>query len=144
MVDPAAHHVGITVSDLDAATEFYQSVFDCETIAAFNVDGDAFATGVDIENASAEFVHLDLGSVRLELVAYEPTGDDRLPADLNDVGATHLGVTVDDVDGFYASLPDSVSTLSPPQTTATGTAICFLRDPDGTLIEVLNPNADSS
>ena len=144
MTELTSHHVGITVSDLDAATEFYQSVFDCETIAAFSVDGDAFATGVDIENASAEFVHLDLGSVRLELVAYEPTGNDRLPADLNDVGATHLGVTVDDVDGFYASLPDSVSTLSPPQTTATGAKICFLRDPDGTLIEVLNPNADSS
>ena len=139
-----AHHVGITVSDLDATTEFYQSVFDCEIIAEFSVDGDAFATGVDIENASAEFVHLDLGSVRLELVAYEPTGNDRLPADLNDAGATHIGITVDDVDEFYESLPSSVETLSPPQTTETGTKICFLRDPDGTLIEVLNPNADSS
>jgi len=144
MTELTSHHVGITVSDLDAATEFYQSVFDCETIAAFSVDGDAFATGVDIENASAEFVHLDLGSVRLELVAYEPTGNDRLPADLNDAGATHIGITVDDVDEFYESLPSSVETLSPPQTTETGTKICFLRDPDGTLIEVLNPNADSS
>jgi len=139
-----AHHVGITVSDLDATTEFYQSVFDCEIIAEFSVDGDAFATGVDIENASAEFVHLDLGSVRLELVAYDPAGDDRSPAALNDAGATHIGVEVDDVDEFYESLPSSVETLSPPQTTATGTKICFLRDPDGTLIEVLNPNADSS
>jgi len=139
-----AHHVGITVSDLDATTEFYQSVFDCEIIAEFSVDGDAFATGVDIENASAEFVHLDLGSVRLELVAYDPAGDDRSPAALNDAGATHLGVEVDDVDEFYESLPSSAETLSPPQTTATGTKICFLRDPDGTLIEVLNPNADSS
>jgi len=144
MTELTSHHVGITVSDLDAATEFYQSVFDCEIIAEFSVDGDAFATGVDIENASAEFVHLDLGSVRLELVAYEPTGNDRLPADLNDAGATHIGITVDDVDEFYESLPSSVETLSPPQTTETGTKICFLRDPDGTLIEVLNPNADSS
>ena len=141
MTELTAHHVGITVSDLDVATEFYQSVFDCEIIAEFSVDGDAFATGVDIPNARADFVHLDLGSVRLELVPYEPVGDDRLPADLNDSGATHLGVEVDDVDAFYASLPDSVSTLSPPQTTATGTTICFLRDPDGTLIEVLNPDA---
>ena len=141
MADPSAHHIGITVRDLDVATEFYRSVFDCETIAAFSVDGDAFATGVDIDDARAEFVHLDLGSVRLELVAYEPTGDDRLPAALNNAGATHLGVTVDNVDEFYASLPESVSTLSPPQTTATGTTICFLRDPDDTLIEVLNPDA---
>ena len=143
MTELIAHHVGITVSDLDTVTEFYQSVFDCEIIAEFSVDGNAFATGVDIPNASAEFVHLDLGSVRLELVAYEPAGDDRPPADLNDAGATHLGVDVDDVDEFYESLPASVETLSPPQTTATGTKICFLRDPDGTLIEVLNPNAGS-
>ena len=141
MVDPTAHHVGITVSDLDAATEFYRSVFDCETIAEFSVDGDAFATGVDIDNARADFVHLDLGSIRLELVVYEPAGDDRSPADLNDGGATHIGVKVDDVDAFYDSLSESVSTLSPPQTTATGTTICFLRDPDGTLIEVLNPDS---
>ena len=143
MADPTAHHVGITVSDLDVATDFYRSVFDPEIIAEFSVDGNAFATGVDIPNASAEFVHLDLGSVRLELVAYDPPGDDRPPADLNDAGATHLGVEVDDVDEFYESLPASVDTLSPPQTTATGTKICFLRDPDGTLIEVLNPNAGS-
>ena len=144
MADLTAHHVGITVSDLDAATEFYHSVFDCDRLAEFSVDGDAFATGVDIEAASAEFVHLDLGSVRLELVAYDPAGDDRSRAALNDAGATHLGVEVDDVDDFYASLPATVETLSPPQMTATGTKICFLRDPDGTLIEVLNPNADPS
>ena len=144
MTELTPHHVGITVSDLDVATEFYQSVFDCEVIAEFSVDGDAFATGVDIPNASAAFVHLDLVSVRLELVAYEPAGDDRSPADLNDAGATHLGVEVDDVDEFYESLPATVETLSPPQTTATGTKICFLRDPAGTLIEVLNPNAESS
>ena len=141
MADPSAHHIGITVRDLDVATEFYRSVFDCETIAAFTADGEAFPTGVDIDHARPDFVHLDLGSVRLDLVAYEPTGDDRLPAALNNAGATHLGVTVDDVDEFYASLPESVSTLSPPQTTATGTTICFLRDPDDTLIEVLNPDA---
>jgi len=143
MADPTAHHVGITVSDLDAATDFYRSVFDPEIIAEFSVDGDAFAPGGDTENARADFVRLDLGSVRLELVAYEPTGDDRSPADLNDAGATHLGVEVDDVEAFYASLPETVETLSPPQTTATWTTICFLRDPDGTLIEVLNPDAGS-
>lgn len=143
MVDLTPHHVGITVTDLAASTEFYRSVFDCERIAEFSVDGDAFATGVDIPDASATFVHLDLGSVRLELVAYEPAGDEPTPSELNDAGATHLGVEVDDVEAFYESLPAGVETLSPPQTTETGTKICFVRDPDGTLIEVLNPTANA-
>jgi len=138
---PAAHHVGLTVSDLDTAVEFYRSTFDAATVAEFSVAGDAFETGVGIDDASAEFAHLDFGSVRLELVAYEPVGRDRPTADLNESGATHFGVEVDDLDEFYRSLDDDVETISEPQTTETGTKICFLRDPDDHLVEVLELDA---
>lgn len=141
MAAPTAHHIGLTVSDLEPAVEFYQSVFDCTVLAEFSVADDAFETGVGIDDASARFAHLDLGSVRLELVAYEPDGVDRPAADLNDSGATHLGVEVDDLDAFYRSLDDDVETISEPQTTETGTKICFLRDPDGHLVEVLELDA---
>jgi Glyoxalase/Bleomycin resistance protein/Dioxygenase superfamily. len=79
MAASTAHHVGLTVSDLESAVEFYQSVFDCSVVAEFSVAGDAFATGVGIDGASARFAHLDLGSIRLELVAYDPVG--RGPSD---------------------------------------------------------------
>ncbi|ESS08582.1 MAG: lactoylglutathione lyase [uncultured archaeon A07HN63] len=141
MAASTAHHVGLTVSDLESAVEFYQSVFDCSVVAEFSVAGDAFATGVGIDGASARFAHLDLGSIRLELVAYEPVGEDRPTADLNEPGATHLGVEVDDIDDFYDSIPADVETISEPQTTDTGTTICFLRDPDGHLVEVLELDA---
>ncbi len=141
MAAPTAHHVGLTVSDLEPAVEFYQSVFDCAVLAEFSVAGDAFETGVGIDDASARFAHLDLGALRLELVAYEPEGVDRPAADLNDSGATHLGVEVDDIDDFYRSLDDDVETISEPQTTDTGTKICFLRDPDDHLVEVLELDA---
>ncbi len=135
--NPTAHHIGLTVSDLDRAVEFYQSVFDASECARFRVGGEAFATGVGIDGASAWFVHLDLGSVRLELVAYEPTGDPRASPTLNQPGATHFGVSVDDLDAFYRSLPAAIDPVSPPQTTESGTKICFLRDPDGNLVELL-------
>lgn len=137
--DLQAHHVGLTVADLDRAVAFYQSVFDCAVLARFDVAGEAFSTGVDVDGASARFVHLALGTIRLELVAYDPAGEQRGEPALNQPGATHLGVRVDDVDAFYASLPADVETLSPPQTTETGTKICFLRDPESNLIEVLEP-----
>lgn len=137
MATHTAHHVGLTVSDLAVAVDFYQSVFDAAVLAEFSVAGDAFETGVGIDGASAAFAHLDLGSIRLELVAYEPAGERVSTTDLNQPGAAHLGVEVDDIDAFYASLADDVATISEPQTTETGTKICFLRDPDNHLVEVL-------
>jgi len=140
MHDLQGHHVGITVDDLDRATAFYRDVLDLPVVAEFEVSGTAFETGVGIAAASARFVHLDGGSIRVELVEYEPTGDERSTPQLNDAGATHLGLETDDLDAVYEALPDAVETLSPPQTTATGTRILFVRDPEGNLIELLEPS----
>ncbi len=137
MADPTSHHVGITVRDLDRTVEFYRTVFDLDIVAEFDVSGEAFETAVDIDTASAQFVHLDAGSVRLELVEYEPAGDPSELPRLNNQGAAHLGLEVDDLDSFHADLPSTAETLSPPQTTETGTKILFVRDPEGNLIEVL-------
>jgi len=136
--DPTAHHVGITVADLDRAVDFYTETFDCDLLSEFAVGGDAFAEAVAVEGASAEFAHLDADGVRIELVAYDPAGDPTADPELNRPGATHLGLSVDDVEAFYADLDDDVETLSPPRTTESGTTILFIRDPEGNLIEVLD------
>jgi len=136
---PTAHHVGITVADLDRAVEFYSDTFGFEVLSRFTVLGEAFETGVDVPGAEGQFAHLDADGVRLELVAYEPVGED-LPAEsLNDTGAKHLGFEVDDIEEFYAELDGSVETLSEPQTTESGTTICFVVDPEGNLVEVIEP-----
>lgn len=136
-MDLTAHHVGLTVTDLDRAVAFYRDTLGLDVLTRFSVGGDAFATGVGIPGASAEFAHLDAGGARVELVAYDPEGDDSAHARLNQPGATHLGLEVEDLDAFYADLPEDVPTISEPQTTESGTRICFLRDPDGHLVEVL-------
>jgi len=136
-MDPTAHHYGITVSDLEASVAFYRDVLDLEVLAEFAVGGEAFATGVDVPGASAEFVHLDAGDARIELVSYEPTGESQTNGSLNEPGATHLGLAVDDLNGVYEGLSDDVPTLSEPQTTESGTKILFVRDPDGNLVELL-------
>jgi catechol 2,3-dioxygenase-like lactoylglutathione lyase family enzyme len=136
--DPTAHHVGITVSDLDRAVDFYTETFDLDLLSEFSVGGDAFAEAVAVEGASAEFAHLDADGARIELVAYDPAGDANETPELNRPGATHLGLSVDDVESFYAALADDVETLSPPRTTESGTTILFVKDPEGNLIEVLD------
>jgi len=136
-MDPTAHHFAVTVADLDRAVAFYRDVLELDVRNRFSVGGDAFATGVDVDGASADFAHMDAGDARIELVEYDPEGDTRTNGQLNQPGATHLGLSVTDLDSVYAGLPENVETLSEPQTTESGTRILFLRDPDGTLIELL-------
>ncbi|WP_049986024.1 VOC family protein [Halobellus rufus] len=146
MSELTAHHVGVTVDDLERSVAFYRDTLGLPELARFTVGGEAFAKGVGIEGAEASFVHLDGGDVRIELVSYESTGgspdgtDDEGGAEsrLDQAGATHIGLTVDDVVGFYDSLSDDVETISRPQTTESGTTIFFVRDPEGNLVEVLS------
>lgn len=142
MAELTAHHVGITVSDLDRAVSFYRDTFGLDLLSRFEVGGKSFATGVAIPGAHAEFAHLDAGGARLELVTYDSTpesgSEDGSERRIDTVGATHVGLTVEDVESCYAELPENVKTLSEPQTTESGTTIFFVRDPEGNLVEVLS------
>ena len=137
MTELSAHHFGVTVTDLDRAVEFYRDVLDLDVFDRFTVSGEAFSAGVDVEGATGNFAHLDAGSARVELVEYDPAGENRDTEQVNQSGAKHLGLAVDDLDEFYQELPPDVETLSEPQTTASGTRILFLRDPEDNLVELI-------
>lgn len=137
MQTPEAHHFGVTVTDLDAAVRFYSDVFDLDVISRFSVSDGSFADGVGVPDATGRFAHLDAGGARIELVEYDPSGPDATAERVNQVGAKHLGLSVDDIDRFYADLPDHVDTLSDPQTTESGTRILFVRDPEDNLVEIV-------
>jgi catechol 2,3-dioxygenase-like lactoylglutathione lyase family enzyme len=139
MSELSAHHVGLTVERLDRAVDFYCDVLGLDVVSRFSVGGEAFATGVGVDGASAEFAHLDAGDVRVELVSYDPEGDRVADSavTVNQPGAAHVALSTADLDAFYESLPDDVETQSPPQRTESGTRILFLRDPEGNLVEVL-------
>ncbi|MHC3438740.1 VOC family protein [Natrialbaceae archaeon A-gly3] len=131
------HHVGITVSNLERTLEFYRDVLGLEVLDRFAVAGEAFADAVGVDGAAGTFAHLEGGGVRIELVEYDPDGKDGRAEAINQPGATHVGFAVSDLDEFYEDLPAGVETISEPRTTASGTRICFLLDPEGNLIEVL-------
>ena len=137
MPEPTAHHVGITVSDLDRAVAFYTDTFDLDVLAEFSIGGEAFADAVDVEGATGSFAHLDAGGARIELVEYDPEAGAGDSPELNRPGAVHVGLRVADLNAFYAELDSDVETLSAPRTTDSGTRILFVRDPEGNLIEVL-------
>lgn len=139
MTELRAHHTGVTVADLERAVEFYRDVLGFEVLDRFTVSGAAFSTGVGVEGATGRFAHLDGRGVRVELVEYEPEGDPAGGDSVDQPGVIHLGFEAGDVEGFHEALPDDVETLSDPQTTESGATILFLRDPEGNLIEVIEP-----
>ena len=132
-----AHHFGVTVADLDRTVPFYRDVLGLELVARFSVSGEAFATGVGVPNGTGRFAHLDAGGARVELVEYEPAGGDATAESLDQSGAKHLGLSVSDIDQFYADLPEDVETVSAPQTTESGARILFVRDPEDNLVEII-------
>ena len=132
-----AHHFGITVTDLDRTVEFYRDVFGLEVLDRFSVSGEAFSEGVGVKGATGSFAHLDADGARVELVEYDPEGEEGVRGSVNRPGVKHLGLAIDDLRDFYEGLPDDVETLSEPQTTSSGARILFVQDPEGNLVEVI-------
>lgn len=139
MSTPTAHHMGVTVSDLERVLPFYRDVLGLDVLARFQVSGEAFSTGVGVDGATGSFAHLDADGARVELVEYDPESAGSDETALNQPGAAHLGLEVDDIEAVYEGFPEDVETISRPQTTESGTTICFVVDPEGNLVELLEP-----
>ncbi|QFU83932.1 VOC family protein [Natronorubrum aibiense] len=135
--EPSAHHVGITVSDLEETLPFYRDVLGLEVVDRFHVGGEAFSDAVGVEDARGEFAHLEAEGCRIELVEYEPEARGVPAAGLNQPGATHVGLAVDDLEAVADALPEDVPTVSGPRTTESGTSIMFVRDPESNPVELL-------
>ncbi|RQG91550.1 VOC family protein [Natrarchaeobius halalkaliphilus] len=133
----SAHHVGIAVDDLEATLAFYRDALGLSIIDRFSVSGEAFSDGIGVEDASGSFVHLEADGIRVELVEFDPKARDSPATGLNQPGTTHVAFAVDDLEVIANELPDDVPTISEPRTTASGTSILFVRDPEGNLIELL-------
>jgi catechol 2,3-dioxygenase-like lactoylglutathione lyase family enzyme len=134
-MEATAHHAAVTVSDLDRVTAFYRDELGLAVVDRFVVEGEAFADAVGVPGATGQFVHLDGGGARIELVEYDPEGEHRPDGALNEPGTHHLGLAVEDVEAAWSET--TARALSEPRTTDSGTTILFLRDPEGNLVELI-------
>lgn len=131
------HHVGLVVSDLDEAVSFYCDTLGLTVADEFTLASDGIATAIDVDDVTGDFAHLDAGDGIVELIEYDPTGEDCSGTAINQLGAKHVGFTVEDIDAFYENLPDDVDSISGPQHVEIGASILFFRDPDGNFLEVV-------
>jgi catechol 2,3-dioxygenase-like lactoylglutathione lyase family enzyme len=142
-----ADHTGITVRDLDASLAFWHDVLGFKLMYRARRSG-AFAEQVTgVPGAEIEIAVLLAPGHKIELLHYlAPADRAHLKPRPCDVGSLHLALDVDDLDGAVRHIATvGWSAAGTPQTieggARNGTRVVYLRDPDGTTIELMQPLA---
>lgn len=140
-------HVGFTVADVEAQAAFYGALLGCEPEVRALYDRPYTGAQVGYGGARLDIAIFRIpgSDVRLELIQYlHPVGH---PVDIEtrNPGTAHLCLTSDDIDGLMAralALGATARSDGPVTITAgpnAGRRVCYLRDPEGLTIEVLDP-----
>lgn len=133
------HHTSISTRNLERQLRFYRDLLGLKQVLDTQIaDNPAFDQVVGLEGARARGVFLQAGNAFIEFWEYaapegKPPIEDR---PVCDAGLTHLCFDIADLESAYQKLaPAGVPFVSPPQ--HLGSVItCYIRDPDGNLIEL--------
>jgi catechol 2,3-dioxygenase-like lactoylglutathione lyase family enzyme len=137
------HHVGLTVSDLDASIAFYQAALGCRVKERSQSAGAELEALTGVRGASVFTADLDVpGGGWLELIQYASPLGERLVQERFAPGHTHVAFAVADVDAAHARLvalgatPTSAPiTIVEPGSVWDGARALYVCDPDGRTIE---------
>jgi catechol 2,3-dioxygenase-like lactoylglutathione lyase family enzyme len=144
----AADHTGITVSNLERSLAFWRDVLGFELSHRAHQTGELAAEITGVPGAEISLAVLKApGGHKIELLEYLAPKD-RKHVELRpcDVGSVHVALTVDDLDAVLEKIAASGWKAGrKPQTLTTGPnagkRVMYVRDPDGTTIEFMQPPA---
>lgn len=134
------HHTGFVVRDRDRATAFYRDVVGLNVIAEYERIGRGIDAVVGYDGAHLAIANLDLGNGHiLELIQYlNPPPAERPTEERNIIGAPHLAIQVDDIEAVQRRLVQGgAKPINPAAELAPGRVACYLQDPEGNWIELL-------
>ncbi len=141
----AADHTGITVANLDRSLAFWQDVLGFELSHRAHQTGDLAREITGVPGAEISIAVLKAPGHKIELLEYHAPSD-RKRADLRpcDVGSVHVALTVDNLDAVLSTIAASGwKAAGKPQTVKSGPnagkRVIYVRDPDGTTIEFMQP-----
>jgi catechol 2,3-dioxygenase-like lactoylglutathione lyase family enzyme len=142
----AADHTGITVSNLERSLAFWRDVLGFELSHRVDQRGELAAEITGVPDAEISLAVLKVpGGHKIELLQYLAPKDrkhlDFRPCDL---GSVHVAFTVDNLETVLHAIADSGwRAAGAPQTLRTGPnagkRVIYVRDPDGTTIEFMQP-----
>jgi catechol 2,3-dioxygenase-like lactoylglutathione lyase family enzyme len=138
--------VGMTVSDMDRAVEFY-SALTFQKISDVEVLGDEFEHLEGVFGARMRIVRMQLGNEFLDLMQYLAPPGRPIPIDSqsNDLWFQHIAIVVRDMDKAFERLralkvqfvSTGPQTLPPSIKAAAGIKAFYFRDPDQHNLEVI-------
>jgi catechol 2,3-dioxygenase-like lactoylglutathione lyase family enzyme len=138
-------HTGITVTNLERSLAFWQNVLGFELSHRAHHTGDLASEVTGVPGAEISIAVLRAPGHKIELLEYHAPPDRKL-ADLRpcDVGSLHVALTVDNLDAVLGAIAASGwSAVGKSQILKTGPnagkRIVYVRDPDGTTIEFMQP-----
>ena len=144
--------IGITVSDMDRAVDFYSRVLTFETVSDTEVAGDDYEHLNGVFGLRMRVVRMRLGEESIELTEYLAPQGRPIPLDShsNDAWFQHIAIIVSDMDKAYRLLRQNKvqHASSGPQRlpdwnkNAGGIWAFYFKDPDGHPVEVLQFPAD--
>jgi catechol 2,3-dioxygenase-like lactoylglutathione lyase family enzyme len=145
----AADHTGFTVSNLERALAFWRDVLGFELSHRPHQTGDLASEITGVPGAEISIAVLKGYGHKIELLEYLAPADRKPHVDLRpcDVGFVHVAFTVDNLDAVVSAIAASGwSAAGKPQTLKSGPnagkRVVYVRDPDGTTIEFMQPSSE--
>jgi catechol 2,3-dioxygenase-like lactoylglutathione lyase family enzyme len=141
----AADHTGITVADLERSLAFWQGVLGFELSHRPHHTGDLASEVTGVSGAEISIAVLKGYGHKIELLEYiAPADRRRVNIRPCDVGSLHVAFTVDNLGAVLSAIAASGwRAVGKPQTLESGPnagkRVVYVRDPDGTTIEFMQP-----
>jgi len=141
----AADHTGITVSNLERSLAFWQNVLGFDLSHRTHQTGKLASEITGVPGAEISLAVLKGFGHKIELLEYlAPPNREHIDPRPCDVGSVHVAFTVDNLDGVLSTMAASGwRAAGKPQTLKSGPnagkRVIYVRDPDGTTIEFMQP-----
>jgi glyoxylase I family protein len=144
----AADHTGITVTNLERSVAFWQDVLGFELSHRAHHTGDLAREVTGVAGAEISLAVLKGYGHKIELLEYHaPEDQKRVALRPCDIGSVHVALMVENLDAALGAIEASGwKPAGKPQTLKTGPnagkRVVYVRDPDGTTIEFMQPPPD--
>jgi catechol 2,3-dioxygenase-like lactoylglutathione lyase family enzyme len=137
----ALHHFGMTVSDIERSVAFYSEHFGLTYIGGNRFEGETISAQTGLPGTVLQTALLAGPNTIVEFLQYDsPEGVSQAPRPC-DVGAAHACIVVQSIDEVLARMRAAGhSPHAQPCALVENTRMVYVRDPDGILIELLEPS----
>lgn len=122
---------------------FYAGYFGLREIGRNELRGRMISAQTDLDDAVIDVAMLAGPNLLLELLCYRSPVPRTHPLRPCDPGSAHVCIAVEDLDATYEAMRAAgVALHARPSRVGAGTKMVYVRDPDGIMVEVIQPGDD--